>query len=341
MSWLPRDKYLWDFWFARTESELHAFYLQASHLACGYDPNRRHDQASIGHAVLTAGGWKEISVEQPVFACAEADNVWDNLSIWTGSIIQHPDTRHYYFFYTSRQKEAPPQWTPHERQRPQNIGLAVSTDLNQWTRFQTPPLIPNPGWEKGFDGVAWRDPYLVHQNNRFYAFICARRGDAALDAIGAGGVIAYVTSPDLEHWDSTPQILVESTEFYQMEVPQVFWRQIGDRKRLYLLFCAAAGDCSRDRFEAMPAAQCQTGTYYMVSDAVPLDTEEFPPLQTPAKLLSAGLYAGKLIDPETAERPLFYSFPWVNASGHFEGGLTDPCWAVFKPDGAIELSPEI
>lgn len=66
MPWYPRNKYCWDFWFAWQGQTLHVFYLQASQLACAYNPERRHSLASIGHAVLTNFGWKEIDLDKPV-----------------------------------------------------------------------------------------------------------------------------------------------------------------------------------------------------------------------------------------------------------------------------------
>jgi beta-fructofuranosidase len=340
MPWFPRNQYLWDFWFAWKGPELHVFYLQAPQLACHFNPDRRHDISSVGHAVLTRWGWKELGPD-PAFAKADGE-AWDNRSIWTGSIIQNPHTGLYYLFYTARRDEDAPVWTPHEWQRPQQIGVAVSPDLITWQRTEASrvgPVIPNPGLEKGLDGVSWRDPYVVQgEDGWFYAFICARlpvgKEGSALDA---GGVVAYVKSKDLEHWESDPHLLVQSDEFYQMEVPQVFWRRTGDEKRLYLLFCAQVNDCSRQRHERLPD-ECQTGTYYMVSRPVPVDSQSFPELEPPARLLAPGWYAGKLVNPETEASPMFYGFQWADEAGHFVGGLSDPMPTGFNPDGTVRIA---
>ncbi|MBE9180565.1 hypothetical protein IQ268_18550 [Oculatella sp. LEGE 06141] len=338
MPWFPHSKYFWDFWFARKDAELHLFYLQACRVECHYDPEQRHDRASVGHAVLTPHGWRELSVSQPALEKSNEPGAWDNLSIWTGSVIQNPANQLYYLFYTSRCWDDPLEWTPHQRQRPQQIGLAVSPDLHQWTRSHPKPLILNPGAGSGFDGVAWRDPQIVKgDDGKFYAFICARRMQ---DNGGAGGVVVYVTSDDLEHWDTEPKVLVESDDFYQLEVPQVFWRRTETHKRLYLLFCAGSGDSSRVRYERMAPEECLSGSYYMFSDPVPLDTKEFPPLLEPARILSSGLYCGKLLDPETDPNPLYFGFHWEDDAGHFIGGLSDPKRVQFLPDGRIEFVSE-
>ena len=165
MSFQPDGYYAWDLWFAHDGEKQHIYYLQASKEACGHDLHKRHNLSGVGHAVLKDANFVEVSRE-PVFSASTADNAWDNLSIWTGSIIKDPDSNKYLMFYTARRREDEPIWTPSEYQRPQNIGLAFSEDLIHWKRHPLSidkPVIANPGKdnEMGFDGVAWRDPYLI------------------------------------------------------------------------------------------------------------------------------------------------------------------------------------
>ncbi|NJL01771.1 MAG: hypothetical protein HC838_07260 [Spirulinaceae cyanobacterium RM2_2_10] len=258
---------------------------------------------------------------------------WDSLAIWTGSIIQKPDSARYCLFYTSRDRRAPLIWTPKELQRSQHIGLATSTDLYTWQRWGEQPILPNPGRGR-FDGVAWRDPYLMlGADARFYAFICTRLANGTADA---GGAIAYLSSDQLETWTGEPQILLASQEFYQLEVPQVFWRVSGSTKRLYLLFSARLADCAAARYQSQPPSQCLTGTYYCVSEPVPLANTALPPLPEPARLLAANRYAGKLLAPETTAEPLFFGFYWGNATGEFANGLAEPQRCQFGDDGRLQ-----
>ena len=348
MAWSPPNKYVWDSWFAWRDAELHAFYLQADKLACGFDPEARHNLASVGHAVWSAHGWQECRE-----ALAPANNGgWDNLAIWTGSIIKGAgQTAHdqpYHLFYTSRSKEHEPIWTPSEWQRPQHIGVAVSDDLWHWQRTpatQRAPVIPNPGQRFGLDGVAWRDPYVLRLNEKQYAaLICARLqpNGASFDAGDTGGVIAYVTSPDLQRWDATPQLIATPREFYQMEVPQIFWREFVDGVRCYLLFCAQERDCSPER-KARGLA-CATGTYYLQSallpHGLPRGETRIPAFLSSAQLLAAGLYGGKLLKPETDEAPVLLGFPWADAAGQFIGGISDPLRVRFDADGMIQVKNE-
>jgi beta-fructofuranosidase len=349
MAWFPHNKYIWDFWLTWDKhQQLHLFYLQAPQLECQFNPDNRHDRASVGHAILTDWGWQEVCTEEPILARSLEQDAWDDLSIWTGSIIQSPLDDRYYLFYTSRRKADHLIWTPHEWQRSQNIGVAVSDDLDQWHRLGTPNrVIPNPGPIAPFDGVNWRDPYVIYNadDQQFYAFICAHtQGEAE-----AGGIIAYVTAPNLIDWSPQPQILMTSHDFYQMEVPQLFWRITEEgTKRLYLLFCAQAKDCSRHWRQQGKAAQ--TGTYYRVSRPLPIDHPvdyQTIPWQGDAELLVEGFYAGKLIwkftDAQTALTlqsdtiVKFLGFQWSDQADRFVGGISDPMPVRFQADGAIVI----
>ncbi len=333
MPWFPLDQYIWDFWFVQAGEDLHLFYLQADREACGHHPERRHNCATVGHARHTPWGWQELTPQQPALAPHPDRQAWDSLSIWTGSILEHPQTGQYYFFYTSRCRGEEPVWTPHEWQRSQQIGLALSDDLHHWQRWGNGPILPNPGRASGFDGVAWRDPAVIQgEEGRFYAFICARAGEASPDA---GGRVVYSVSDDLLNW-STVEVLHQSDEFYQLEVPQVFWRTQGQTKRLYLLFSAQDRDCSEARYHHLGPGQCATGTYYLVSEPVPLARQTFPPLCPSARLLAPNGYAGKLLDPHVPE-PLFFSFYWADGAGHFANGLAEPQRCRFSADGSLSL----
>lgn len=345
MQWFPAQKYLWDFWFARNHADntLHVFYLQACHRQTAGNPDLRHDFSSVGHAVMNEHGWQELTVQTPAFSSADGE-AWDNRSIWTGCVIQNPDNQLYYMFYTARSNQDAPVWTPSEWQRPQQIGLAVSSDLMKWERSELSlqqPLIPNPGKRMGLDGVAWRDPYVIRgEADCWYAFVCARLNPEADDnqhyGQDAGGVVAWLRSETLEAWncDETHR-LIASDEFYQLEVPQVFWRNEEQGKRFYLLFSAQEKDCSQLR--RARKHECATGTYYMSSELLPHDYQGLPALREPARILAEGLYAGRLLEPETTAEPLFFGFQWTDETGRFVGGLSDGQPVRFGQNGTLRL----
>lgn len=323
MPWNPNDKFIWDAWYAWEGENLHAFYLQANRHECNHDPEARHNLASVGHAVRNGNGWHEIGT---TFAKSER---WDDVAIWTGCVVRAANE--YLLFYTARNSREAPLDTPSEQQRPQHIGLATSQDLHHWERLPQSieaPIIPNPGQRFGLDGVAWRDPYIVRVGDKFYAFLCAR-----LEQETECGVVAYVTSDDLLHWSNEPQFIQCPREFYQMEVPQVFWRPSGAGQRCYLIFCAQEKDCSEARRAKNLA--CETGTYYLPSDELPLDYEGIPAFTESARLLMPNLYAGKLLKPEGDEAPMLLGFVWADEAGNFVGGITDPVRVRFAEDGSI------
>jgi beta-fructofuranosidase len=349
MAWFPKNKYCWDFWFAWDEmDQLHLFYLQASQLDCRYNPNLRHDRASIGHAIMTSWGWQEVSPDLPAFdRNLQTPNAWDDLSIWTGSIIHNPQDQLYYLFYTSRAKQDGIRWTPHEWQRSQGIGIATSKDLYDWHRLEPNSLrIPAPIGDSRFDGVNWRDPYVIYNeaDRRYYAFICAHG-----QAPDAGGIIAYVTSEDLHYW-SAPEILLQSDDIYQMEVPQIFWRALGDgTKRCYMVFCAQDKDFSRE-WRDRRIDRPKTGSYYFISEPIPVDAPiDYTNLNwsTEAHLLTDEYYSGKVLWryrnlAEAVVLPAdaivkFYGFQWGDESDQFVGGVSDPMAVVFEPDGRMSI----
>lgn len=330
MPWQPLNKYCWDFWFIYKEPNLHVFYLQANRLACAYIAERRHNLSSIGHAILTDFGWQESSQDP---ALARREGRWDDVSIWTGSIIEKDGC--YYMFYTARCSKDQFVLTAHERRQPQNIGVAQSDNLLVWQRTSASkenPIIPNPGLGSEFDGVSWRDPYVIKDatDGQFYAFICACPSDAPTDA---GGAVAYAISLDLEDWQTQPyRILYVSPEFHYLEVPQVFWRKQPNCWRLYLLFSPY--------WNRFFERRDPKGTYYVrslpIKDRRQITYDRIPWEQKSATLLSNGVYGGKFANPE-AENPVFFGFQLEDEAGHFVGGICDPQWAIFNDDGTIGL----
>ncbi|MGF1481815.1 MAG: hypothetical protein ACFB4I_20420 [Cyanophyceae cyanobacterium] len=334
MPWQPRNKYCWDSWYYRQGNTLHAFYLQASQFACVYLPEKRHGLASIGHAVLTDFGWKEINPDKSALERREGDH-WDNLVTWTGSIYEENGL--YYLFYTGKRIEDTPVETPQERRRPQNIGVATSSDLIHWTRTpatEAGPVIPHPDANSKFDGSNWRDPWVIKDavDEKYYAFICARPSDSPPDR---GGLIAYATSDDLEHWQEEPyRVLYRSDEHYLLETPQVFWRRMNDGQwRCYLIF---GPHWSPFFTQKIPIGVTLYVRSRPIADRSQLQYDRIPWEEEPANILCNYLYAGKLVDLE-ATYPLFYGFQKEDESGRFVGGISDPLWAGFTADGHIEL----
>ena len=113
------DFWVWDSWYVRHDGLYHAFYLQAPR-SLG-DPNLRHTNAQIGHSTsLDLITWKP----RPNALTPGATGDFDDLAVWTGSIVQQDGLWH--LFYTGVETRS--------RTKIQRIGHAVSTDLVSWTR---------------------------------------------------------------------------------------------------------------------------------------------------------------------------------------------------------------
>ncbi|GAB2965525.1 glycoside hydrolase family 32 protein [Streptomyces pseudoechinosporeus] len=91
----------------------------------------------------------------------------------------------------------------------QAVGLAYSdrTDGTGWRRHGTGPVVEaDPRWYRTGEQMAWRDPFVVRddEGDGWVMAVCA--SDASLP-VEAGGCVALATSDDLEHWTVHPPLL--------------------------------------------------------------------------------------------------------------------------------------
>ncbi len=199
--------WMWDFWFARDDDDVHVFYLQAPR-SLG-DPELRHVNATIGHAVSRdLRRWDVL----PDALGAGAPGAFDDLATWTGSVLRHDDGWRMYYSGISRAEDG----------AVQRIGSAVSDDLVTWEREDL-LLEADPRW---YDREQWRDPWVEWdgERERFDMVICAARDGR--------GIVGHAHSPDGVTWTAGPP-LSAATRHVQVEVPQVLhadgaWR---------ILFC--------------------------------------------------------------------------------------------------------
>ena len=308
----PKGKYAWDLWFAFDGEKHHIYYLQADKAACEMDPGKRNFHATVGHGVLMSDGSIKDVCEDSVFGPSTTDNTWDNLSIWDGCVLKDPASGKYLMYYTAISKEDKPIETPKELLKPQNIGLAVSDDLVSWQRHPCSiekPLIPNPGTTEHFDGVGWRDPFVTKIGDLYYCFLSARllpNTKYNIESLEEGGSISYVASKDLFNWDcAKPSVLMASKHFYQMEVPQIYWKVSNGKKVYYLIFCAQMKDLTPARLKEMPREECLSGTYILRSEPMEPDSQVLPVFKDNARILAPGLYAGRLLDPERDQSTIY------------------------------------
>lgn len=219
----PKNKFLWDSWFIQSKKEHHVFYLQAKKTK---DPEKRHNnKVSIGHAVSkNLRNWKEL----PVALEPGKKGEWDDLSLWTGSVIKKENK--YFMFYTGRNSKNNNKWI-------QRIGLATSNDLIHWKKSGKNPVLNSSGIylqsntknKLGKIG-AWRDPFVFEEKGTYYILITARDKRKGKEY---NGCIALAESKNLFDWKIHPPLLSPGL-FDEMEVPQII-----KHKGTYYLFFSA------------------------------------------------------------------------------------------------------
>ncbi len=253
----------------------------------------------MGHAVSTdLRDWRVLGNALTPGAAGS----WEDLAIWTGSMIEHDDTWHMLYTGTTVDGDGVAQ----------RIGLATSADLMTWTKHPANPVMElDPCWYELIDFDAWRDPWVLRapDGGGFHALITARANSGPPDA---RGVIGHATSADLVEWEVRPP-LSEPGEFGHLEVPQV---EIIDGTPV-LLFSVAA-----DRFSAARRARHRgegPGTFVAIGETLlgPWDIAGARRIGVP------DLYSARLVRDRTGE---WQVLGFYDGSAHdgFVGEISDP-----------------
>jgi beta-fructofuranosidase len=204
--------WVWDSWVVDDGARYHLFFLRAA--ATPEQPELRHTGAQIGHAVsddLVA--WEDLGV-----ALGPSHDGWDDLALWTGSVVRDDGSGRWLMYYTSIT-------TAGHGMRDQRIGLAESADLVRWRRVGNRPLLaPDPRRYRTIDedprySETWRDPFVFRDpdGDGWHMLICARVPSAPRHD---DGVLGHARSADLVRWDLGPP-LTEPAGFGELEVAQI------------------------------------------------------------------------------------------------------------------------
>jgi beta-fructofuranosidase len=289
------DRWMWDFWFARDGEDVHLFYLFAPK-SLG-DPELRHQNARIGHAVSRdLVSWTDLGPALP----DAPPGATDDRASWTGCVVRDPDGR-WRMFYTGISEA--------EDGTVQRVISATSPDLMTWerTRLRVPA---DPRWYEPRD---WRDPWVLWDPDAaiWRMYVCARVDRGPEDG---RGVIGQLTSADLETWTAGPPVSVPG-DFWQLEVPQV----VPCGSRVAMLFCSGEEDHSASRLSRGVAREY--GTHVLYADGL-----DGPFLIEHDMFLSGdngpSMYAGRAIEHEG--RWWFLAWDRLDAAGGFVGALSDP-----------------
>ncbi|GGN57717.1 hypothetical protein GCM10011579_020260 [Streptomyces albiflavescens] len=137
---------------------------------------------------------------------------FDQQAVWTMHPVRHGDGMA--MFYTGVSGLTP-------GGRPlQSVGLAYSdrTDGTGWRRHGTAPVVEaDPRWYRTGEQMAWRDPFVVRddETDGWVMVVCA--SDASLP-VEVSGCVAWATSDDLEHWTVHPP-LISPGDVDELECP--------------------------------------------------------------------------------------------------------------------------
>ena len=296
------DKWIWDSWYAFDGERYHAFYLHASR-ALG-DPVRRHRNPIVGHAVsddLT--NW---TVVRDALIVSDSP-AFDSWTTWTGSVIRD-DNGLWWMFYTGTSRE--------DGGDVQTIGAATSTDLMEWTKLSSEPMVSaDARWYEKLDKTiwhdeAWRDPWVFRFENdpsTWHMLVTARanHGDPA-----TRGVLGHATSTDLLNWDVRPPLSSPGQGFGQLEV---FQFEIVDGVPV-LVFCCGWRELSAER-RAEFGERDATYSVAVSADLTEVDFNRAKAFEDPL------VYAARIIQGKDG----WYLIGFVNeVDGQFVGELCDP-----------------
>jgi beta-fructofuranosidase len=268
-----RDDWVWDSWIADDGDLYHLFFLKAPRAL--KDPRLRHTAAIIGHATSTdLINWAEHDD-----ALLPADNRWDDLALWTGSVVRARDGI-WRLYYTALSR------TPGHGVRDQRIGMAESDDLVTWRRVGDQPLVnPDRRWYRTLEEDAaasetWRDPFVFKDDaGDWHMLITARAKDAPRLR---DGVLAHALSADTLTWELQPP-LTKPAGFGQIEVPQV---RLLDGQWVLVFTCHPEEQCAEQI-----AKFGDFSTWYVLgqSPTGPWNIADARPFQYEPKLFAAPL----------------------------------------------------
>jgi beta-fructofuranosidase len=239
------DKWCWDFWLTQDSGQYHIFYLQAPKIDLG--AGRRPWATGIGHACSTdLRHWRVL----PDALHISNGTSWDDYALGAGSIVYYNGFWH--LFYTG--------YCRAEGGRIERIGVAVSSDLQNWHKHHVNPVIKhNPTIYEALDRnfwpqQIWRNPYVQRDpiNGGFYALISARSNRGPTNQ---RGVVALARSTNLLDWQVLPP-LYQPSSFIYIDSPQSV--ALGDSCRL-LYSVSADAHAVQDRETALGGTYCLTG----------------------------------------------------------------------------------
>jgi beta-fructofuranosidase len=212
-------EYVTDFCIVRSAETFHLFHIRGERWSwpLGYR------EIDLGHAISAdLCTWTRV---QPVLGPG-APGAWDATGIWAPDIIEVDGV--YHMFYTGS-----------DAQNNQAIGLASSTDLLDWEKHPSNPVVSPGAWSDRAVGrdVAGRDGmvYADLERGRYLMYYTATLADRR-------ACIALAQSPDLHQWEDLGPTYIEDDRSYdRCESPYL----VRHNDSYYLFYSAKGGPKSK------------------------------------------------------------------------------------------------
>jgi len=209
--WVIRDHA-----FIKADSVYHVFYTRVPDYFQG---SMAGD--SIGHATST--DLKHWTMHQSVIAVQSG--TWEAGALWAPFVMEKPDGG-YIMFYTGVDPNCV-----------QQIGIATSDDLFNWTKYPNNPVFrPDTAWS-GWNPAGncigrWsscRDPHIYYEDGTYYMFVTANARVGA-DTLGAVG---SAVSTDMFNWTDTGPIYIHSGSYAWHAIESCFILKRDNKYRMF------------------------------------------------------------------------------------------------------------
>ena len=301
-------QWVWDSWFAFDGTNHHVFYLQASR-ALG-DPNRRHRNTSIGHAI--SKDLKNWTVLADALAPSDSPAP-DSWTTWTGSVIRE-DNGSWRMFYTGTSRE--------DNGLRQTVCAATSDDLITWTKVDTMPVVAaDKRWYKtladGFEHEPFRDPWVFKLPGDNEWTMLTTAGSVQSKTRNDEAVMGVAKSRNLIDWSVQPPLGKPGQGFGETEV---FQFEVVDGVPI-LLFCCGPLWISEER-----KARGEVGGVYSLPVAADLSDVDF---NRASLYPDTSVYASRLVQDQAGGWNLIAFINEVD--GKFVGELSDPIPVTAEP----------
>lgn len=214
----PADGFVGDVIPFYWQGTYHAFYLKAplppKREGASYTPYAHVASTDLVH-------WEEWPT---VVVPGDAGDP-DAVSCWTGSVIERDGK--FYLFYTGFAG----------KDIPQTVCLATSNDLRTWEKSPNNPILgADTRW---YESVDWRDPFPFwnEEAGEYWMLLAARRLSGPNDhPSNRRGVVALVTSPDLERWE-VKEPFWSPNLYFTHECPDLFrWKDARGNEQWVMVY---------------------------------------------------------------------------------------------------------